>query len=475
MRPPALLVLLSCLILTPHVFADEAAITGAIERFFATNDVAQRSALADQIRADPAYDRAKLGLWLHRARLFQPRPPGRGTLDVGMRDGTVRSVTLRIPAAYDPARPWPLLYVLHGAGGTGDAICGYFEQILGPDVEQYLIAAPTAYEEVAIGDARWPPLDEHVTILRAVRQTVHVDCDRVFLGGYSRGGHATWTLAVLHPDEFAGALPLAGTFSIVHRRDLWESFLPNVQHLPTLNVWGAGDTSDGRGGTSPDGGIAGLNRALRAAAERARVPLTAIELADRGHGDVTPPADALRELLARRRVHAPPLVQQTCRHVCQARAYWLEGYAWRGPAWTGERLNLRLRDGQHPTDDAIDAATVSAIRGRLGELRGEIRGQQIDVRRKNITVLTIWIGDGMVDWDQPVEVRVGGERVFEGRLEPDLLLCLTEAARTWDFDRLRWSGLRFESGRKTTVVTARTPIPDVFAEVRGKSSKEPSD
>jgi hypothetical protein len=49
--------------------------------------------------------------------------------------------------------------------------------------------------------------------------------------------------------------------------------------------------------------------------------------------------------------------------------------------------------------------------------------------------------------------------VFRGRLQPDLLLALTQAARTRDFDRLRWAGWRVGHSPRVTVVTAATPFP----------------
>ncbi len=60
--------------------------------------------------------------------------------------------------------------------------------------------------------------------------------------------------------------------------------------------------------------------------------------------------------------------------------------------------------------------------------------------------MTVWIGDGMVDWRQPVTVKAGGRQVFAGTLTPDLLVCLSQAARTLDFDRLRWATVSL--GRK---------------------------
>jgi len=110
-------------------------------------------------------------------------------------------------------------------------------------------------------------------------------------------------------------------------------------------------------------------------------------------------------------------------------------------------------------DEDPQDALLRVIRSKLGQLRGTIDGQTIDVRRKKITELTIWIGDGMIDWDEPVTVKVSANTVFEDKLEPDLFVCLTQAARTYDFDRLRWAGLRFKSGYGADPVTGRTEFP----------------
>jgi hypothetical protein len=122
------------------------------------------------------------------------------------------------------------------------------------------------------------------------------------------------------------------------------------------------------------------------------------------------------------------------------------------------RLSFLEDEDPDQFDDQAEAR-ARAVRGRLGELRGEINGQEIKVHRKKISELTVWIGDGMIDWDQPILLKVNGRKAFEGGLTPDLYVCLTQAARTYDFDRLRWAGLRFKSGSRTKVVTGQTPFP----------------
>jgi hypothetical protein len=105
-----------------------------------------------------------------------------------------------------------------------------------------------------------------------------------------------------------------------------------------------------------------------------------------------------------------------------------------------------------------------AIRETLGRLRGEVDRQTLRVETRHVGDLTVWIGDGMVDWERPVTLVVDGEKRWEGRLRPDLHVCLAQAARTRDFDRLRWAGLRVDAERDVEVVTGKTEFPPLLPE-----------
>jgi hypothetical protein len=47
-------------------------------------------------------------------------------------------------------------------------------------------------------------------------------------------------------------------------------------------------------------------------------------------------------------------------------------------------------------------------------------------------------------------------------LKPDLHVCLSQAARTLDFDRLRWAGVRVDPRGKAGPVTGRTAFPSLL-------------
>ena len=439
---------------------DEQGIVREIEAFFRTDRPTERARLARRIAADPDFLREKVSHWLHEADLFPSLRPGRRRMTVSIDAGDSRVVTLRIPAGYDPHRPWPLIYALHGTGGDAESILRYVERVLGDGIDAFVIAAPSGYQQVVIHGAT-PPSREHPAILAAVRRKVHIDSDRVYATGYSRGGHACWTLAVLDPDAFAGVMPVAGTLILPEREVMFELLAPNLARTCVFACWGAGDvTGPDLTTRSPDGGIAGINHKLCRVAAQRRLPVRWYEVPDKGHGGIVPPADDVRRLLTRRRPPPPVHVRQVFRLPYQGRAAWIEAHHWRGSWWNDRPLALRFRKGENRNDPAVRrAATARALRGVLGELRGDIEGQDIRVYRRKISELTVWIPTGAIDWTRPVTLKVNGRRVFADKLSPDLLVCLTQAARTYDFSRLRWAGLRFKSGSRTRPVTGSTPFP----------------
>ncbi|MCH8807848.1 MAG: hypothetical protein IH986_17420 [Planctomycetes bacterium] len=438
--------------------ADEAAILSDIKAFFESGDIDRRESIARRIESDPDYDRAKVGEWLNRADLFQPLEPGTRTLRIPLDTGQSRSVLLRVPKDYDPKKAWPFIYGLHGSHGTGDGIMRYVEAVLGDAVDDFIIAAPTHYKQAVI-HSQGEASAEHPIVWHTLKKTAHIDSDRMYVMGYSLGGHSSWTLGILHADRFAAVLPVAGSFFLPYLEQLWPPFLPNLQNTHVLNSWGAGDdlAQDGVS-PSPEGGITESNRKLRDMADEFKLNLISFEDPDKGHGGVRPPRELLDQALSRVRQQYPNVIEHTFRYAYQGRAYWVEVHDWRGKYWVGPNLGtLRLREGEDP-----HAAMRREIRSRLGRIRGRIAGQTIDVRRKHFGVCTVWFGDGMIDWEQPVLLKVSGRKAFEGLLKPDLFVCLMQAVRTYDLQRLRWAGLRFKSGRKTKPITGRTPFPTIL-------------
>jgi poly(3-hydroxybutyrate) depolymerase len=141
--------------------------------------------------------------------------------------------SLFVPEGYDPAKTWPLIVDLHGAGVTPlqqilfDGTTDFAER------DGYIVLAPmgfstfggwgpprgnpvpveTADVNPATG-AKWAmnELSEHdaMTVLGMVRERFNVDADRIYLMGHSMGAFGTFFLGAKHNTVWAGIAPIAG-------------------------------------------------------------------------------------------------------------------------------------------------------------------------------------------------------------------------------------------------------------------------
>jgi hypothetical protein len=285
--------------------------------------------------------------------------------------------------------------------------------------------------------------DQPVRTLRELRRRFHIDSNRVFVTGYSKGGHRTCSASVMFADQFAGSLPLAGSMALPQGEGLFPQFLPNLQYLPMLMVWGALDTTGPNGKESPSGGIAGLNRSFAKVSGQMSLPLTTFEHPELGHGGIIPPPDELSTLLSERRTLYPPEISHWFRYPGQGRAYWVRLVEFQGQPWSDGRVHVQLKRGDNP-----DEAFLRETRRRMGKLQGHIEGQTVTVRSKRVIVVDILLNDELVDLNEPVRIKLNGRKAFDGLLERRIDTLLDVAASDWDFDRLFCTRIRVKLGRR---------------------------
>lgn len=460
-------VVASVLSLAASVPAEEAKLLNDLQAYFATYDEANkgdaetRQKLVESMLANEVFDPAEVHGWLHQLDLWAPIKPGRYGSKLAVGYGHERPLTIRVPKDYTPTKAWPVLYAFHPSGGTGPSYIGRVESLLGPRVEQYLIVAPTNYRQTIL-DAPPPFTPEHPVILQDFRKTFHVDADRTYVIGYSTGGYTSWTLAALHADELGGAVPMASAYSFpADVEGLWEAITVNFAHLPILHIWGDRDSLTVPGFEMRDhnvGTISSLNKRFSPIVQKLKLDhVIDARINGAGHGGLRVPKDDLHRVLTNERPHYPKKVEKLFRHIHQARAYWLEGHEWVGDHWGEPGRRIKAQRGE-----SFAQAAARVVMPLMGKLKGEVDGQTLRVQRQNIGEMTVWIGDGMIDFDKPVRLEVDGRKVFEGLVKRDLAVCLAEAARTRDFDRLRWAGLRVAADGRTQPVTAKTEFPPLI-------------
>ncbi|MGD9764706.1 MAG: hypothetical protein AB7V27_13410, partial [Candidatus Binatia bacterium] len=147
-----------------------------------------------------------------RAAEFDPQPrPGiaTGIMNVPGTDGPRGGFALYVPERYDPARRWPLLVALHGAGGTGqDFLWTWLVEARSRGV---LLLAPTSI------DGTWSlrdGVDVDAPALQAaidyVRQRWQVDTARILLTGISDGASYTLLCGLRADMPFTALAPISG-------------------------------------------------------------------------------------------------------------------------------------------------------------------------------------------------------------------------------------------------------------------------
>jgi dienelactone hydrolase len=436
----------------PRTPAAQEGPTSLIRAYWGERDAEARAALARRVAASPDYRSSRLREWLHDGVPFENLSPGPRTITVEAEPGASRKVTLVLPDGYRGDRAWPLVYALHPSGEPADKWAEQIRQMLGARAREFVIASPE-YRQNYIA-ARPPFVAEHALILDAVARLLHIDANRVYAFGYSRGGFAAWYVALYFADRFAGAVVLAAGFDVAPGPDgFWGHLVSNVAHVPVVNAWGERDPLVIRDlAEKPAGTFAESNRWFTQALRGMNLPITNIEVVGGVHNQLAPPGEAMVDTLNRRRVVDPPRVGHVFRHLHQASAYWLEGLSWVGDAW-GEPWPAPAAAQPNETEAAALARTLEPLLGRLTGVR---EGQTIRVNRRHVGDVVIWLGERSIDWKRPITVECDGKAVFSGTVAQDVELALARAKATMDFERLCFAGIRVSASGEASIVTAAT-------------------
>ena len=408
--------------------------------YFTEPDQDERAGTAARITELADGDVELVGQAVGKLQLWSDQPPGLSRLEVNTGEDRVLPVDVLVPQGYDATKRYPLILGLHGARGRGRHVIGYLQVLLGDRLDDYIVAAPTGYKaptlRAALEDA-----DEPLSVLAAVRRRYHVDSSRVYALGYSMGGHGAFGLATLYGDQFAAAIPLAGTL-IVYYPQGRAIMLSNLINTPVFACWGSEDKFDDRGKAAYGGGVAGVNRALLGIADELDVPLRGRVLRGVGHSDVRPPLELVMSYLEMQRDPTPGRVSHWFRYPVQGRSSWLRQSKFAGKPWQGTELTIVTRLGQD-----FDKYVTDTIKRKLAYIGGHIEGQHIEVKTRRTAETHILLNDSLINLDQAIVLKLNGKVRYQGRVERKIATLLEEAYAEWDFQRLY--SVRLVAGRRS--------------------------
>ncbi|MBX3395333.1 MAG: hypothetical protein KF841_08190 [Phycisphaerae bacterium] len=472
-KPMCLTVFVLALATADRTASAEDSLPALLREFFTAPTIEERTSIEKRILAEKSLNHKKLAKAIRALQLWEPQKSGEFELTVRLRKGksSEKRLIVRIPDGYDPGKKWPLIIALHGRGAKPESMLRGTVLTLGDHRDEYIVVAPDRLGAMISdsGDERtyngaisftfpYGVVAQPRLLLEALRRKYHIDSDRVYLMGFSLGGHNTWMAGVMHSDCFAGIMPLATPMQVVGGDALYEELLANLRNLPIVFSWGEKDTLDAKGNPDPSGGNAGISRMMAAVMQALGLDdFRGVEMAGAGHQDVVPPPAEFDWLLNRARRHYPKTIHQAFRLPQQSDAYWVSADALQCEPLSGETINVQFKPGEDPK-----LATRRFLVSRLGLIEATCKAQSIDLRTRNVGHVNLLLSDELLDLDKPIRINRGKKELFSGKVERDLRVMLREAARGWDFDRL-------PSVRVVVPVAGKVKFG--YEEGRSKSSK----
>lgn len=171
-----------------------------------------------------------------------PQIPGAGQFTIQFQYGGVNRVyRLLVPQGYED-EALPLVFVLHGAGGTGLGIAGFsgFSELA--EREGFVVVYPDglggAWNDNR-PDPRVRPIDDVGfinSIIGYLTSELNIDETRIYATGYSMGGMMSYRLGCEARDRFAAVASVASTMP-----EYLITLCDEVTPLPVLVIQGTDD------------------------------------------------------------------------------------------------------------------------------------------------------------------------------------------------------------------------------------------
>ena len=278
------------------------------------------------------------------------------------------------------------------------------EYDLGTDREKYVIVAATMPGPKHFS-ARPYQEQTYLKPLAWTRRHLNIDDGRMYVTGYSQGGHISWHLAVMFPRHFAAAVPMAGIPFFEGGLMTMTLYLKNTANLPIWAIWGEKD------GAKPPA-LGNVDCCRLAAKEYKRLGNTKFkgtELAGKGHSGCVPPAGQfIAYLAANKRIAMPDKFSHHFHLAHHTRGYYLEAVDLaHEPIDFNKPVEVKVPEGEKLSQEKGLKLLHRYVRKAMFSFHADLnRGTNtLTVGAYAIRKLRLYVLEGMFDSSKPVKVR----------------------------------------------------------------------
>lgn len=345
--------------------------------------------------------------WVTVSAHYAPHQPGlhRELVSVGEKKG---EYFVYIPSSYDIDRPWPIVLALHGVGGSG------YGQVMtwlksSAHNEEFIFVAPT------YGSGLWwneEPERLVLSVLDKVKQDYHVDTNRVYLTGFSSGGHGVWYFALRYPSIFAAISPIAAECPLPY-------LLENLEHVPVYIIHGSRDT------------VIPVEAARDASSrlEKLNYKVVYKEFSELKHQF---PVNAIAKVLDWFRMHKRTLYPKRIKFFTESTgyslAYWTEitGFSELVGQVSGVRRDI---SGRLVRPQGFSEIAVVAV-----EIKED--GNEVCMTTNGVRTVRLFLEEKLIDMERPLRVTINGKTVYFEKVSRRVQAILDTVKRRNDREAL---------------------------------------
>jgi predicted esterase len=298
---------------------------------------------------------------------------------------------VHLPANYNPAKTYPLIIALHGAGGTGQNLRAAW--VKGDTNWSATVRSNCIVVAPTWTPARWwlwPQGKDIYTMLEDIKSKYSVDTNMVLLNGFSNGAHSAWSLGMKQPSLFTALGPAAG-----------------------LPIREAGN---------------GLDLAMVASLVNLPVHLV------HSGGDRICPSASVQQVLAKyKKLGYKNIVHKeysSNKHEAH-RVYWGAIFDWFTKLKRDMYPKKLVFVSDHQELDTAYWVRLGGITARA-KVTAEVKGSTIKLKVENANKATIFLHDSMLNLDKPLKVEVNGKKKFSGLVKRSPRTAVQEALRRND-------------------------------------------
>jgi len=391
----------------PRLKSEREAIS-LIRRYVEEENAETRAKLAESLQKTFETDPEMVERAAGQFRKHSTRRTGhiKGMLEV---NGEKTDYALYVPEKYELKKPLPLIVALHGRSGNGPAYVRLWhvpvkgklphDQVVKyqqAEVRGYIVVAPTANREWGWGPSK--EADEHILrLIEHVRDRYNVDADRIYIHGLSMGGYGAWRFGLHYADRFAAAEPRAGGYDL--------RFIENAKNLPIYISHGAKDESV----------PVKVSRDAAAKLKELDYDYHYSEITEGGHQFFIDENQKVLDFFDKKKRDAyPKEIVWIADKQQHGRAYWLKIDEFKSPGFA------RLEASYDKVSNTVN------------------------VKAENVGKLAVFVSGKMVNFAEPVVVRINGVEKHNALVVPSAATLLDELRESGDESRLFMAKLQFE-------------------------------